>query len=41
MTLNCLVTSGAIATLVTRESPAGVLSRNLYRLWMPGVWRTR
>src|ERR1022692_1117691 len=41
MTLKSLVTSGAIAILAIRASPAVVPSRNLYRLWMPGVWRTR
>ena len=32
ITLNFLVTSGAIATFRMRLSPVGVLSRNLYRL---------
>ena len=32
MTLKSLVTSGAMAMLVTRVSPAVVPSRNLYRL---------
>ena len=40
MTWNLRETNGAMATFTTRLSPVGVLKRNLYRLWMPGLWRT-